>query len=499
MFVLLLACAAPSEDTAITPHAYPDADAFTLAGPGGPAASFDAAALDAAALDTPCAALTGGPEDREHHNLVGMYDGWLVLPWAPEDGGGGVSIFEFSDPCAPVKVGEAYSALMRESHTLAIAEVGERTILAVDAHHDGDRGGIGFWDLTDPTAPVWLSDLELPGYHYPVAYFRVALSTFWQGDILWVSAGFLGVFAVDVSDPAAPVILSQWTETAFMAGSFHVIGNLALASSASLSRTMLWDVGDPDNWQLLSAWDVADEEGDPLGYYFANVGGHYAFFARKTEGGGPVVYDIADPTDPVRVGAGASPDGDGGYVSRHHDVLFQGESNFGARYDFTDPTNPVEVARIDMAGDFDTLVPIGNVAVASVDEGGDPGLATQVFPWAAEPDARGPTVELTSPMDGTAWVPVTGRIGLSFDESIEPKSVHAGSLRVWRADGAEVPGRFYGQEAIANFVPDAPFDADTTYVVEVPAGGITDSSGNPTESALRFTFATGETVEAVAW
>ncbi|MFN7142675.1 MAG: Ig-like domain-containing protein [Myxococcota bacterium] len=493
MLLLALACAQP-EPAPIDPDGFPAPDAFTLAGPGGPRVAFDAAALD-----QPCAALTGGPEDVEHHNLVGIYDGWLVLPWAPEDGGGGVSVYTFDDPCAPGKVGEAYAEHMRESHTLAIAEVGDRTILAVDAHRSDDEGGIGFWDLTDPTDPVWLSELMLPDYDYPDAYFRVALSTFWQGDVLYVSAGFLGVFAIDVRDPENPAILSQWTETAFLAGSFHVVGNLALASSAGLSRTMVWDIGDPQNWQLLADFDVTDDAGDPLGYYFANVGGRYALFARKTEGGGPVVYDLLGENGPVRIGAGASPDGDGGYVARHHDVLFQGESNFGARYDFSDPTNPTEVARIDMPGDFDTLVPLGNVAVASVDEGGDPGLATQVFPWDTEVDARGPTVELTSPADGASWVPVTGRVGLSFDEQIEPKSVHAGSLRVWRADGEAVPGRFYGQETIANFVPDAPLDADTTYVVEVPAGGIADVTGNPTGDTVRFTFSTGADVAEIPW
>lgn len=492
MLLLALACAAP--EAPVEPDPMPDPADWSITGPGGPAVT-----LDGVPLDAPCAALTGGPEDVEHHNLVGIYDGWLVLPWAPEDGGGGVSLFDFADPCAPEKVGEAYSPLMRESHTLAIAEAGGRTVLAVDSHHDEDHGGVGFWDLTDPTAPAWITDLEIPGYHYPDAYFRVALSTFWQGDTLYVSAGFNGVLSVDVSDPEAPVIRSQWTETGFLAGTFHVIGNLAMASSAGLGRTLLWDVGDPEDWQLLADWEVTDEAGAPLGYYFANVGGRYALFARKTEGGGPVVYDLADPANPVRLGAGTSPDGDGGYVFRHQDRLFQGESNFGARYRFDDPAHPVEEARVDMSGDLDTVTPIGNVAVVSVDEGADPGLATQVFPWAVDPDRRGPAVELTSPADGETWVPTTGRVGLSLDEQVEPKSVHAGSFRVWSADGRAVPGRFYAQESIANFVPDAPLEADTTYVVEVPAGGIADLSGNPTETTLRFRFSTGATVAEVGW
>ena len=174
--ILLLGCA-EKEPTEPAPFAYPAPDAFTLSGPGGPTRSFSAEELDVS-----CAALTGGPEDVEHHNLVGMYDGWLVVPWAPEDGGGGVTLYDFSDPCAPEKVGETYAPLMRETHTLGIARVDDRVILAVDAHTDESHGGIGFWDLTDPTAPEWIAYLEIPDYAYPDAYFRVALSTFWLGD-----------------------------------------------------------------------------------------------------------------------------------------------------------------------------------------------------------------------------------------------------------------------------------------------------------------------------
>jgi hypothetical protein len=106
---------------------------------------------------------------------------------------------------------------------------------------------------------------------------------------------------------------------------------------------------------------------------------------------------------------------------------------------------------------------------------------------------------MTSPADGATWVPVTGRVGLSFDEQIEPKSVHAGSLRVWSADGRAVPGRFYGQETLANFVPDAALEADTTYVVEVPVGGIADVTGNPVTETKRFVFTTGGEVAPLLW
>ncbi|HNC94553.1 MAG TPA: Ig-like domain-containing protein [Myxococcota bacterium] len=490
MIGLLWACVEVEEgEPPLTLEAAPAPDEFVISGPGGPQSSFTSEQLL-----LPCAALTGGEEDVEHHNLVGIYDGVLWLPWAPESGKGGLTSYDFSDPCNPVKLGEAYSEWMRESHTLGIGEVDGRRYLAVDMHVSGTEGGIGFWDITDATAPVWVSALNLPGYAYPDAYFRVALSTFWQGDRLYVAAGLLGVFVVDVSDPAHPSILNQVQEVAFMAGRMQIVGNLAFGASAGVPRSLLWDLSDPDDWDLLASFDTVDPEGAFHPYYFSNWSGPYALFARKDGGGGPVVYDISVPETPVALGAAVAPDGDGGYVFRQEDLLFQGESNFGAIYDFSDPTTPTPISRLEMKGDFDTLTPIGNVAVASVDEKGDPGLATLVFPWATEPDAVGPTVGYFNPTDGAIFQASTSRIGLSFDEQIEAASVHPGSFRLWNATtGKRVSGRYYTQEALVNFVPDEALEG--TYLVEVPAGGITDLSGNPTAETLRWRFSTTESVQ----
>jgi hypothetical protein len=49
-------------------------------------------------------------------------------------------------------------------------------------------------------------------------------------------------------------------------------------------------------------------------------------------------------------------------------------------------------------------------------------------------------------------------------------------------------------ETVVNFVPDAPLAEDTTYWVELPAGGLADTSGTPTDSDHRFAFSTGEEV-----
>ena len=201
----------------------PDAWGGT-AGPGGPSASHEESALFEA-----CAYLTGDAErTAEHHNLVVMYDGYAILPWAPEDGvqrwldlrdeeawtgeadptpeapqgisdepgvfGGGVSVYDLSDPCAPVKVGEGWSPWMRESHSLGFREVDGKTYMAVDYLALDGSGGVGFWDMTDMTAPTWVSQIALPEHVYPDSYTRLTLSVFWQGDIVYASTAFLGIF-----------------------------------------------------------------------------------------------------------------------------------------------------------------------------------------------------------------------------------------------------------------------------------------------------------------
>jgi hypothetical protein len=475
---------------------FPAPDAFEPPeGPGVPPVSFAEADLF-----EPCAWLLGDARDREHHNLVTVRDGWLWHPWAPEDAGGGVSIYDLSDPCAPSKIGEGWSETMRESHTLAFGEADGREYLAVGFQipegedRSAHRGGVALWDVTDRANPVWASELELSDFSYPDAYFYVVLSTFWQGPWLYVSYGLNGLSVIDASDPTALREVNRiQTDPPTVFGSFHVIGNLAMASSAGVARTTLFDVSDPVNPVPIPGgeFELEDRDGQRRFYYFSNIGGRYALFARNGGAGGPVVYDIADPAAPIWVADHPLPEGSGGYVFRHEDTLFQGESELGAVYDFSDPAAPTLLQRIEQRGDLDTITPLGHLMTVSVDDRPNPGQATSVRPWRAAPDTRGPRVELSSPAPDALQVALSGRIGLSFDEQVEAASVFAGSVRVADARGQPVPGRFNVQESLINFTPDQPWEPDTTYSVTLPAGGVTDISGNPTEVEHRFRFATG--------
>lgn len=512
--LLLLGCptAEPPPDPPPRRPDFPAPDAWSIRGPGGPAQTYSEEQLW-----EHCAYLLGGEGDKEHHNLVVMHDGYLLMPWAPEDGGGGISFFTFDDPCNPTLVGEAWSDTMRESHSLGFSRVGDREYLAVDYHggeveerggsaDDDDSaaptgevlGGVGFFDVTDPANPSWVSELDLPGYHYPDSYTRLTLAVFWQGDYVFVSGAANGIYVVDASDPLNPFLAAQYLFTpGMLVGSVHAYGNVAMVSTAGGTRTVMMDISDPRDPTPIPGgeFNVGDGEGRSRAYYFANMGGNYGLFARKDDGGGPILYDLTDVGRPRFAGDGPSPDGDGGYVALHENYVFIGDSNFGGVWDFSEEREAVEIGRIELRGDFDTLVPIGNVAVASVDDGADPGQATAVAPWQVAPDTRGPRVGLHSPMDGDTFVASTGRIGFVFDEQIENRSAHAGSVRVWTTEGVAVPGSFNVQETILNFTPDSPLAPDTTYVVELPAGGVSDVSGNPIEADWSMRFSTGSEVE----
>ncbi len=468
-----------------------------LTGPGAPTATFTDDQLW-----QHCAYLSGDPElTHDHHNLVVMHDGLLWMPWSPEDGGGGVSAYDVTDPCNPVKLAEAWTPHMRESHTMAFGQAGGREYIAVDYMTEGTEapGGVGFWDITDPMNPEWAGHVDTPGFDYPDAYFFVTLSTFWQGDYVYASGGFTGLHIIDASDPANATVVNTftWEAPAPDLGSFHVIGNVGMASSAGLATTFMMDVSNPVEPQLIPGGDFLSKnrDGDIAPYYFANTGGRYGLFARKSGAGGPIVYDISDPSMPTFVSDLPVDDASGGYIFQQGDYLFQGESDFGAVYDFSDPANITEVHRVELKGDLDTVTPIGNVAFAAVDSGANPGEATAVIPWQTTPDVDPPGLGLHFPAHGDTFQALTSRIGLSFDEMVEARSVWVDSVQVTTHKGELVVGRFNVQENLVNFTPDAPLLPDTTYVVRVPAGGVTDISGNAIAQETVFRFGTGAEVK----
>lgn len=465
------------------------ASGFTPAkGPGGPKRTFMPEELGVA-----CAYLRGGPKDKDHHNTVTMIDGYLVMPWAPEWGGGGFAVYGVDDPCAPETIAQTYSEYMRETHATGFSFMGGGRHAVVNHIY-----GAQFWDLTDMTKPAVEGEVKLEGVFWPDAYARVVLAVFWQAPYVYVAAADNGVFVIDATDPKAPVALTQYTfDPPLRAGAIHAVGNLLVVISPEGSRTALLDISDPARPEPIpgGVFEIHDGDGVRQEAYFGHTNGDKTWYARKSDGGGLIIYDISNPEAPSYLGDYFSPMGNGGYVFLKEGTAFIGESHFADAVDVTDPTNPKLLTTMNLTGDLDTIVPIGNVAVLSVDEDAVDGQSTAIIPYSVDPDARGPEVTMVNPKDGAAAQALTTRIGLTFNEFVDVGSLWEGSFIVRKVGTTDpLDGYYSGQEGIVNFWPAAPLEPETTYEVVIPAGGVVDFNGNATVNEFRSTFITGPCV-----
>ncbi len=470
-----------------SPFAEPSATP-PLRGPGGPAVAFDDDALW-----VNCATLTGDP-DKEyfHHNLVAPYRGHLVLPWSPEFSTGGVSFFDMSDPCSPVKEGEGWDVSMRESHALGFLHLPDDSPQAGDYMVTTGALGIAVWDITDPTDPHVIAYETLPDVVYPDSYARVVLSVSWQHPHLYVAAADNGVYVLDMSAIDSPELVGGYSfDPVLRAGGVFAMGTRLMVSSAEGSRAAVLDISDPTRPQPIPGglFEATTLAGEPFEAYHANVAGPYFLFARKEGGGGVMVMDVSDPTAPVAAGD-INPSGNGGYVFWDEGFIFSGESSIARVYDARSLPELTIVGEAHLPGDLDTFTPYGNVAVLSVDEDAEDQIASAVVPWTAEPDAEPPELMLVVPTDGEQGVALTARVGLGFNEMVEPTSVFPGSVRLWTEDGAPVDGWGTAQENTAHYAPKQPLEPGTTYTLEVMAGGIQDLNGNALSETVTTTFTT---------
>lgn len=484
LLLVLLGCSDPVE----APFQFADpTDAPALRGAGGPAVPF--APED---LWVNCAFLQGGPEDLDHHNLLMPYRGHLVMPWASEWGVGGLSFFDLSDPCAPIKVSDSYAITMRETHAIGFVHLPEGDPHAGDYAVVNEQHGVLIWDVTDVTAPVQASVLQYDEMFWPDAYARVPFSVFWQYPYVFLAAADNGLYVIDATDPYAPVPLARHVfEPGLRAGGVFVVGNLALVTGAEQSSAVLLDVSDPAAPQPIPGgrFAVTDDEGVPREAYHATLVGDLAVFTRKEGAGGIVLYDVSDPTAPTRLGD-APTTHNGGYVFVDEGFAFVGDSSLAEVFDIRDPANPTLLGSGWIEGDLDTVVPYGNVAILSADDEAIPGESSAVMPWTTDVDTTPPAVVRVDPPDGATGVAVTARVGIAFSEPLEPSTAFAGSIRLFASDGTAIAGWGSAQEVTASYSPQAPLQPGTTYTVHVMAGGVTDVNGNAVAETFTTTFTT---------
>ena len=99
------------------------------------------------------------------------------------------------------------------------------------------------------------------------------------------------------------------------------------------------------------------------------------------------------------------------------------------------------------------------------------------------------------PADGATDLATTSRLGLTFNEHIDPLSAWEGSVRLYESDSdpaiTRVDCYFSVQESIVNVWPIQPLKPMTTYTLEVPAGGISDFNGNSIAEPFTLQVTTG--------
>jgi len=475
------------------PRPYPNPEDWPPnQGPGAPTVSFSEDELF-----INCTTLSGGELDHtQHHNLLVMYDGYLLMPWAPEWGIGGISLYDISDPCAPVQVGMGYDLEMRETHSIGFWNNGDERWAVTNQIKHFFEGGIQFWDMSDISEPVVVRQMPLPGFRYPDAYARVVLSVFWQAPYVYAAGSDNGVYIIDASDPRNPELVSQYTfDPVLRVGQVQAVGNLLIVTAAEGARSVLLDISDPAQPQPIPGGDFEATDGDGVrrNAYFTNSGGGYIYYARKSQGGGLVIWDIRDPERPVYSGD-IHTEGNGGYVFVKDHYAFVGESNFAHIYDISDHDDITIVARLHLAGDLDTITPIGNIAVLSVDDQADPHSGSAIAPWQTEPDTLPPYVTWGWPNDGAENLAHTTRVGVTFNEMVDVASAWEGSVRLYIRDTdpalTRVDGHISVQEHFLNFWPFEPLLPSTSYIFEIPAGGVVDYNGNAIVEPYQIEFRT---------
>lgn len=189
-----------------------------------------------------------------------------------------VRALDTTDPAAPVQAGLAYTL---PGSIMGLAVDGARLYAATN-------GEVYIFSCANP------GDLQLLGITTaPSAVHDIAA----LGNVLYVADGAYGVLAVDVTDPALPV-LTQTTYIPATANSIDVAGALAVVATegAGQNRVYALDLADPLHPQLAGSVPIG---GPARGVALI---GRYAFAsAANTTLVNLAVVDVLTPTAPALV------------------------------------------------------------------------------------------------------------------------------------------------------------------------------------------------------
>ena len=412
-----------------------------------------------------------------------MHNGYLVIPFAGGVSNGGFGFYDISDPYNPAFVNNVSFLETREGHSLGFSN----SYPGMYAVTQGSFG-IHFWDWTDVMNPVLLHNMTLPGIQAS-DYDNGVWWVFWQAPYVYVSGSSQGLYIVDATDPTNPTLVNRLPNNqtgGFRMGSIFAIGNLLVTSRSDGTGLATLDISDPANPVLLATNFSRSQ-------YSTMVGGEKILLAATGNINGLAAYDISDPTQINFVRS--LPLGDrGGYLTMQDGFAHLGASTAGYfKIDIQNDAGYNIIGSADFPqgnADLDFVSVIGNLTVLSDDHNN----GTLLTPHQAEPDTIPPSVNMVNPKPDAVNQALTTRVGLTFTDRIDLRSVDQVTFVVRPVGGQTLSGKYSGQTGIVNFFPDQPLLPNTTYEIRVPAGGIKDYAGNPTSEEFVSFFSTGTEV-----
>jgi len=273
---------------------------------------------------------------------------------------------------------------------------------------------------------------------------------------------------------------------------------LIMAAEQSRTGVAVYDLSPCYNGQSTTPNLIGLFKQGPLGGYWPEIWGEgdklYVVNPRRLEDSGYQVIDISDPSQ-INVVADVRTPLKGMYVQFQDNYAFVDN----LKIDMHAPDEPVLVFNESAdSGDMSQFqLPIGNLLVSG-GQGSHQEQAWRIWAHQSEPDTQGPKVGYHRPRPNQENYPVGAPVSMLIHETLQVETIDYGtSFSIYEVDGngnriaGAVPGIWtLTFDDILTFMPDADWKVNTTYEVEVVAGGIKDAAGNGIEG-YSWRFSTG--------
>ncbi len=416
--------------------------------------------------------------------MATMHNGYLITTFHPDSGKppGGILVWDVSNPRAPRLVKRVYDSRtsnFREMH--ALPQHGNYILFQ-------DGCGFQIWDFSNPLDPVQVKRHCMNGYTHDD--YGANWQMFWQAPYIYIANGSKGFDVVDASDIHNPRLVLH-VNSPRQVGPIFAVGNLLVTSAHDFGKGItLYDISEPGNPRLLNSYSNTEN------MYASSLNGNQIVISARGNANNAVfsTYDISDPINIRKVGTlNIGNSGEQLYSSTQDNFIFQGCQSEVVKIDASDPSRLKIAGRgsLGIIGDSDhgQVSPMGNLIFV----GNDHGTGSGFWVHQAAPDTKAPEVNMVVPRSNSVNQALTSRVGITLTDNILLESINRNSFIVRPVGGSALSGKYSYQFATINFFPDQPLQANTTYEIVIPAGGLKDLVGNPIEIPFKSYFSTGPT------